>query len=70
MAKYTRDQIEMSGRGISKSTGRMIKISNRTRSPAACLQPNAYGNYSLVNLSRCLESHLRGVVPMKSDGAP
>ena len=70
-AKYTRDQIEItSGRGMIQVDRDNDKTPNRTFPGSLKLQPNAYGNYSLVNLV-ALESYLRGVVPYEiGTGAP
>ena len=70
-AKYTRDQIEItSGKGMIQVDRDNDKAPNRTFPGSLKLQPNAYGNYSLVNLV-ALESYLRGVVPYEiGTGAP
>jgi SpoIID/LytB domain protein len=69
--KYTRDQIEISsGKGMIQVDRDNDKTPNRTFPGRLKLQPNAYGNYSLVNLV-ALESYLRGVVPYEiGTGAP
>ena len=69
--RYTRDEVE-----ISSSTG-MIMVDRaqddtpkRLYAGSLKLQPNAYGNYSLVNIVP-LETYLRGVVPHEvGAGAP
>ena len=69
--KYTRDQIEVtSGKGMIQVDRDNDNAPNRTFPGSLKLQPNAYGNYSLVNLV-ALESYLRGVVPYEiGTGAP
>ena len=62
-AKYTRDRIDISsGKGVIQVDRDNDKEPNRTFAGSLKLQPNAYGNYSLVNLV-ALEAYLRGVVP-------
>ena len=62
-AKYTRDRIDISsGKGVIQVRRDNDKEPNHTFAGTLKLQPNAYGNYSLVNLV-ALEAYLRGVVP-------
>ena len=62
-AKYTRDRIDISSsKGLIKVARMGEKDQNLTFAGSLKLQPNAYGNYSLVNLV-ALEAYLRGVVP-------
>jgi SpoIID/LytB domain protein len=70
-AKYTRDRIDISSsRGLIKVARAGEKEQNLTFPGSLKLQPNAYGNYSLVNLV-ALEAYLRGVVPYEiGTGAP
>ncbi len=69
--KYTRDNLAISaGKGVIQVDRADDKEPNRTFPGSLKLQPNAYGNYSLVNLV-ALESYLRGVVPYEiGTGAP
>ncbi len=69
--RYTRDEVE-----ISASTGLISVVRDKDETPKRLyagslkLQPNAYGNYSLVNIVP-LETYLRGVVPHEvGAGAP
>lgn len=69
--RYTRDQLEISSnQGMIQVDRDNDKTPNRIFPGRLKLQPNAYGNYSLVNLV-ALESYLRGVVPYEiGTGAP
>jgi SpoIID/LytB domain protein len=61
--RYTRDEVEItSGTGLINVDRDKDDAPKRLYPGSLKLQPNAYGNYSLVNLVP-LEAYLRGVVP-------
>ncbi|NDJ16054.1 SpoIID/LytB domain-containing protein [Myxacorys almedinensis A] len=66
--RYATDRLDIStGKGIMFVDRERDDVPNRLYGGAFRIQPNAYGNYSLVNVV-ALETYLRGVVPNEIGG--
>ncbi|NJR51610.1 MAG: SpoIID/LytB domain-containing protein [Leptolyngbyaceae cyanobacterium CSU_1_3] len=66
--RYTRDHVDItSGNGVIRIDREKDEQPSRVYAGSFRLQPNAYGNYTLVNFVP-LETYLRGVVPHEIGG--